>query len=94
MRILEAIFLLFSRAAGKRSPLDGSAGAHATRSARPPHCRQAAHPHVTHAHAMHRHAPQASRTRQPFEIRRPERFGIGDVAPGPSNAPEAGGIKL
>lgn len=90
MRILEAIVLLFSRAAGRRPLPNGAARARTSRRACPPR-----RPHADgHPRAAHRHAPQASRARQPVEIRRPERFGVGDVEPGSSNAPEAGGIKL
>ncbi|KVD80664.1 hypothetical protein WS62_26635 [Burkholderia sp. ABCPW 14] len=90
MPILEAIVPLFSRAAGRRPLPNVSAGMRTACRACPPR-----RPHADgHPHAAHRHAPQASRTRQPVEIRRPERFGVGDVEPGSSNAPEAGGIKL
>lgn len=41
-----------------------------------------------------RRACPTRRTRETFEIRRPERFGVGDVEPGSSHAPEAGGVKL
>ncbi|AOJ05551.1 hypothetical protein WS70_28200 [Burkholderia mayonis] len=90
MRILEAIALLFSRAAGRRPLPDVPAGMRTAYRACPPR-----RPHAdSHPRAAHRLAPQASRTRQLVEIRRPERFGAGDVEPGSSDAPEAGGIKL
>ncbi|KWZ39452.1 hypothetical protein WS72_30625 [Burkholderia savannae] len=94
MRIFETIALLFSRAAGRRPRSEGLAGSRVGARAACRACplRRA---HAGRPHAAHMHAPQASRARRPpFEPRRPERFGAGDVEPGSSNAPEAGGIKL
>ncbi|EIP86224.1 hypothetical protein A33K_17314 [Burkholderia humptydooensis MSMB43] len=90
MRIFDAIALLFSRAAGRRTRSAHSAFAHAARGACPSRRVREGRAHG----APPRHPTPASRTREPFEIRRPERFGVGDFEPGSSNAPEAGGIKL
>lgn len=91
MRIFDAIVLLLSRAAGRRARSDHTVGSPARARA----ARRACDGREGRAcGAPHRSPTPASRTRETFEIRRPERFGVGDVEPGSSHAPEAGGVKL
>ncbi|AHE29857.1 hypothetical protein [Burkholderia pseudomallei] len=97
MRIFDAIVLLLSRAAGRRARSDHTVGSPARARAARRACptRRARDGREGRAcGAPHRCPTPASRTRETLEIRRPERFGVGDVEPGSSHAPEAGGVRL